>query len=117
FVMVVVIALYQDWAPFLIAIGFVVVEHGIMGVLNPSAVYNHPDAWAQPWKWALIHGVFVLGASAASIVNWRLNENAFSRVDLLLRSVGEEIIGLDARGRIEFVNPTAEKMLGWERGG
>jgi hypothetical protein len=44
FVMVIVIALYQDWLPFLVAIGYVVLEHGTIGILNPHAVYNHPDA-------------------------------------------------------------------------
>jgi diguanylate cyclase (GGDEF)-like protein/PAS domain S-box-containing protein len=74
FVMVPVIALYQDWLPFLVAIGFVVVEHGLGGVLDPTAVYNHADAWANPWKWAAIHGAFVLGACAALIAHWRLSE-------------------------------------------
>jgi hypothetical protein len=64
FVMVTIIILYEDWIPFLIAIGEVVLHHGIMGVLTPRAVYNHADAWAHPWKWAAIHGGFVLAASA-----------------------------------------------------
>jgi hypothetical protein len=37
-------------------------------------VFNHPAAWQQPWKWALIHGGFVLAASVASLVTWRLSE-------------------------------------------
>ena len=74
FVMVILISLYQDWSPFLLAIGYVVVHHGLVGTLDPVAVYNHPDAWAHPWKWALIHGLFVLAASSAAIVNWRLSE-------------------------------------------
>jgi diguanylate cyclase (GGDEF)-like protein/PAS domain S-box-containing protein len=74
FVMVSVIALYQDWLPFLFAIGFVVFEHGIGGIILPGAVYNHGDAISNPWKWALIHAVFVLGASAANIAHWRLSE-------------------------------------------
>jgi hypothetical protein len=44
FVMVIVIALYQRWLPLLIAIAYVVLEHGTVGVLDPFAVYNHPDA-------------------------------------------------------------------------
>jgi diguanylate cyclase (GGDEF)-like protein/PAS domain S-box-containing protein len=74
FVMISVIALYQDWLPFLLAIGFVVFEHGLGGVLLPSAVYNHGDAIANPWKWAAIHAVFVLGACAALVTHWRLSE-------------------------------------------
>ena len=74
FVVVGILTLYQDWLPFLTAIGFVVAHHGVMGALYPSEVYNHPDAIAHPFKWAFIHGFFVLAASAASIVAWRLNE-------------------------------------------
>jgi diguanylate cyclase (GGDEF)-like protein len=68
------LALYQDWAPFLAALLYVVVHHGVTGALDPSSVYNHPDAVAHPWRWALIHGVFVVGASAASLVSRRGNE-------------------------------------------
>ncbi|HVF74452.1 MAG TPA: GGDEF domain-containing protein [Acidimicrobiales bacterium] len=74
FVMVGILTLYQDWQPFLLAIGFVVLHHGVLGTLTPSAVYNHPAAVAQPLRWALIHGVFVLAASVASVVAWKLNE-------------------------------------------
>src|SRR6185437_4195428 len=38
------------------------------------SVYNHPDAIANPGKWAFIHGGFVLAASITSIVAWRRNE-------------------------------------------
>ena len=74
FVMVGILTLYQDWLPFLLAIGFVVLHHGVLGTLDPSAVYDHPDAIAHPFKWALIHGGFVLAASVGSVVTWRLNE-------------------------------------------
>lgn len=112
FVMVIIIALYQDWLPFLVAIGYVVLHHGVVGVLDPVAVYNHPDAWAHPWKWAAIHGGFVLAASAASIAGWRLNESARARTELALNSAGEGIYGLDRDGRLMFVNPAAARMLG-----
>ncbi|HEX2040606.1 MAG TPA: hypothetical protein VHF47_12850, partial [Acidimicrobiales bacterium] len=74
FVMVGILTLYQDWLPFLLAIGFVVVHHGVVGSVVPEAVYNHPAAVAQPLRWALVHGVFVLAASVASVVAWKLNE-------------------------------------------
>jgi diguanylate cyclase (GGDEF)-like protein/PAS domain S-box-containing protein len=115
FVMVAVIALYQDWTPFLLTIGYVVVHHGIMGVLDPTSVYNHPDAWANPWKWAAIHGTFIMGISAASIISWRLNEAARARTEMVLTSVGEGICGVDLQGKIIFVNPAATAMLGWKQ--
>lgn len=74
FVMVALLSVYQDWVPFLIALGFVVVHHGLVGVLVPTAVYDHADAIDQPWIWALIHGAFVLAAAAANIYGWLSSE-------------------------------------------
>jgi diguanylate cyclase (GGDEF)-like protein len=79
FVMIGVLTLYQDWVPFLVAIGYVVVHHGLGGLISPASVYSHGDAIAHPWRWALIHGGFVLAASAAHIVAWRTNENQLLR--------------------------------------
>jgi diguanylate cyclase (GGDEF)-like protein/PAS domain S-box-containing protein len=69
-----VVTLYHDWGPFLVSIGYVVFQHGVAGVLDPSSVYNHPSAVAHPWRWAGIHGLFILAMSAAGIASWRLNE-------------------------------------------
>ncbi len=74
FVVVGIVALYQYWTPFLVTIGSVVLHHGVMATLNPKTVYNHPDAWAHPWRWALIHGAFIVVASAASLSSWCINE-------------------------------------------
>jgi diguanylate cyclase (GGDEF)-like protein len=75
FVTIVVLALYEDWLPFLVAAAYVVLHHGVAGAIDSSAVYNHPDAIASPWKWAAIHGAFVAAAGIAAVANWRLNEN------------------------------------------
>ncbi len=74
FVMVGVITLYQDWVPFGTAIGYVVLHHGVAGALSPTEVYNHPAAIEHPWRWAAVHGAFILAKSAAGIISWRLNE-------------------------------------------
>ena len=75
FVTIVVLALYEDWVPFLVAAGYVVLHHGVAGTIDASAVYNHPDAIANPWKWAGIHGAFVVAAGVAATAAWRLNED------------------------------------------
>jgi diguanylate cyclase (GGDEF)-like protein/PAS domain S-box-containing protein len=75
FVTIVVLALYEDWVPFLVAAAYVVLHHGVTGAIDPGAVYNHPDAIAHPWKWAAIHGGFVAAAGLASVAAWRLNES------------------------------------------
>jgi diguanylate cyclase (GGDEF)-like protein/PAS domain S-box-containing protein len=86
FVMISVLALYEDWLPFVFSVGYVVAEHGIVGVLDPKAVYDHPGS---PWAWAAVHGVFVLAAAAASIVTWRLNEDMRARLAAANREARE----------------------------
>jgi diguanylate cyclase (GGDEF)-like protein len=74
FVIVGVVALYQDWRPFLIAIAYVVLQHGVAGVIDPTAVYDHAGAIRNPWQYAALHGFFILGMSGTGLVSWRLNE-------------------------------------------
>ncbi len=80
FVLVVALTLYEDWAPFLTAIGYVLVHHGVMGMLEPHEVYNRPEAWAHPWLWAGIHAFFVALAGVAGVIAWRLNEDVRNRM-------------------------------------
>ena len=74
FVILAAVSLYHDWAPFGTAIAYVAIQHGIMGVISPTSVYNHPDAIMHPWKWAGIHAFFVLAASVVSLVRWKSSE-------------------------------------------
>jgi diguanylate cyclase (GGDEF)-like protein/PAS domain S-box-containing protein len=76
FVIVAVVALYQAWRPFLIALGFVVLQHTIIGVIAPHQVYDHGDMQMHPWTWALIHGGFVLAESITCLMYWRVSEDA-----------------------------------------
>ncbi|TKB63898.1 MAG: hypothetical protein E8D48_03000 [Nitrospira sp.] len=80
FVMMAVIVLYQDWMPFLLGLISVVVDHGVIGTLAPTMVYNHAGAQHHPWHWALIHGGFIVAECAALLVYWRVNETV--QVDL-----------------------------------
>jgi diguanylate cyclase (GGDEF)-like protein/PAS domain S-box-containing protein len=89
FVTIVVLALYEDWIAFLVAFAYVVIHHGVMGALHPSGVYNHPDAVAHPWKWALIHGGFVAAAGIASVIAWRLNETVRAEAEASYRRARE----------------------------
>ena len=89
FVMIGVITLYQDWLLFGLALGYVVIHHSVLGLLAPHDVFNHAAAVRSPWKWALIHGAFVLAASVAYLVNWRLSERQaveISRLEGLART-------------------------------
>ncbi|MDI5922966.1 sigma 54-interacting transcriptional regulator [Halomonas sp. LR5S13] len=50
-------------------------------------------------------------------VGWERVEQVFERIErqnqLILGAAGEGIYGLDAEGRTTFVNPAAERILGW----
>ena len=84
FVMISVAALYESWVPFGLAIGFVLFQHGIVGTLDPSAVYNHSSALKHPWTWAGIHATAFAAACMGSIANWKLHERARD-VQVILR--------------------------------
>jgi signal transduction histidine kinase len=71
FIVVILVTLYQSWVPFLLALLFVVLHHGTVGVIDPGSVYNHPAAVERPWLWALVHGMFVTGAALAARVAWK----------------------------------------------
>ena len=133
FVVVGLVTLYQDWRPFLSAIGFVVVHHGVVGALAPEAVYNHPAAIASPWTWAMVHAAFVLAISVVGTVTWRLNESlmdterlqkdalgaaatdlreALSLVSATLESTADGILVVDSAGGISSFNGNFREMWG-----
>ena len=128
FVVIVILSLYEDWVPFLLAISFVVIEHGVMGVISPRSVYDHQSAINNPWKWALIHGAFVLAESIACLVAWRKNED--TRLDLqqslvsaseseerfrsLVQNASDIALLCDRDARIKYVSPSVKRVLGYE---
>ena len=74
-VMVPIVALYEDWLPFGLAAGYVLVEHGLVGTLAAGARYDHAPAHDNPWLWAgLVTGFFV--ACVGALANWRFAERA-----------------------------------------
>jgi diguanylate cyclase (GGDEF)-like protein len=80
FVVIVVLTLYEDWVPFLVAVAFVLIHHGVMGTLDPRVVFNTPAAWHNPWAWAGLHALFVALAGAAGVTAWGLNERVRERM-------------------------------------
>jgi diguanylate cyclase len=87
FLMVSMLAAYEEWVPYLLAIGFVLIHHGVLGVLDPSAVYDHSSAIRSPWVWALIHAGFIVGLSAINVISWRLNEDARAETAVVLEKL------------------------------
>jgi PAS domain S-box-containing protein len=127
FVMVAVVSLYQHWTPFLIAIGYVVLQHGTVGILFPDGVYNHPAAQADPWTWAGIHGLFIAGESIACLVYWKMAEEstiAKATAERMLAATQERFrhafessaLGMlltEVDGTVVEVNESFYEMLGY----
>jgi diguanylate cyclase (GGDEF)-like protein len=76
FAMIPVVALYEDWIPFGLAVAVVLLHHGVMGTLEPTAVYDHRGAVDHPWRWAFVHAGFFASACVGAVINWRLHEQA-----------------------------------------
>lgn len=81
FIVVLVVTLYQSWVPFILALAFVVLHHGTVGVIDPRSVYNHEAAVRGPWLWAGIHGLFIAGAAAAALASWKHVETERERAE------------------------------------
>ncbi|MFL6139260.1 MAG: sensor histidine kinase [Frankiaceae bacterium] len=78
FVAVALVALYEDWAPYLLAIAFVLVQHAVVGVLAPDAVYG-PNRGSRSWDDGLVYVAFVVGASVAQLAFWHYAEQNRAR--------------------------------------
>ena len=89
FVVVALAASYHDWTPLICAILFVGLEHGVVGVLFPTSVYDHGSAAQAPWTWAGIHAFFVALAAGAGLLGWRATESAQDRERSTLARVAE----------------------------
>ncbi|HEX7300050.1 MAG TPA: EAL domain-containing protein [Solirubrobacteraceae bacterium] len=119
FVMVSLLALYEEWFPYLLSLAFVLGHHVIMSALAPTSVFgDHPAAAAHPWRWAAIHTFFVGALALVNLVHWRLNEDAralAAQTERRFRSAFEEApIGMalvDLDGVVQSANaPLCERV-------
>jgi diguanylate cyclase (GGDEF)-like protein len=105
FVLIIVLTLYEDWMPFLLAVAFVLIHHGVLGTLEPHSVYDRPAEWAHPWTWAAIHAAFVAAAGVAALAAWRLNEDVRAKMraahqQLEIASETDSLTGLGNRRKL-----------------
>jgi PAS domain S-box-containing protein len=119
FVMIPVIALYEAWAPFALAVVYVLIHHGVMGTLRPRAVYDHPAAWERPWLFAGVHATFFAFACVACLVNWWLHERArlaaqtqTQLLSTIVESLRDGLVVLDSQGKILLRNPSGVSLMG-----
>ena len=74
FVIVALLATYEEWFVYGLAMLYVVVHHGLAGGLAPGSVFDHASAIDHPWRWAGIHGLFITALGLTNVLTWRLNE-------------------------------------------
>jgi PAS domain S-box-containing protein len=77
FLAVALIALYEEWLVYAVAVGFIVLQHGIMGTLDPGEVFGHPHG--NPWLWTAVHTLFIVALCVAQLAFWRVSERAHER--------------------------------------
>ncbi|WP_435063988.1 methyl-accepting chemotaxis protein [Halobaculum sp. EA56] len=90
FVVMAVIAVYEDWVPLALGLVYVAVGHVVFSLIDASTVYNHPAAIANPWAWAGIHAAFILALSAALMTNWYSIEQSREESRERLERVSEQ---------------------------
>jgi diguanylate cyclase (GGDEF)-like protein len=105
FVLIIVLTLYEEWMPFLLAVAFVLIHHGVLGTLAPRSVFDRPEEWADPWKWAAIHAAYIAAAGVAALAAWRLNEDVRAKMraahqQLEVASLTDSLTGLGNRRRL-----------------
>ena len=70
------VALYQMWTPFLLAVGFVAVHHAAMSLWMPESVFSTHQAQHHPILFALLHAVFLLAEATFLAYGWKFTEEA-----------------------------------------
>jgi len=89
FVAMTVLALYEDWAAYGLALVYVVLHHGGVGVGLPIRVFDHvgADDGTAAFGWAAVHGAAIFASAAANLLLWRVNEQSRVRAATLARSL------------------------------
>ncbi|MBB4660917.1 putative bifunctional diguanylate cyclase/phosphodiesterase [Conexibacter arvalis] len=123
FVMVAALAAYEEWFPYLLAFGYVVLQHGLMGMMEPGSVYAHGEGDERsPWLWAAVNGGFIAALGIASMVTWRANEDVRAHMRASERrfhsAFDDAPIGmalLDRDGRFLDANRSLARQSGYSR--
>lgn len=100
------VALYQAWTPFLLAVGFVAVHHASMSLLMPESVFSTHEAQANPILFALLHAVFLLAEAFFLAYGWKFTETA-DRARRAEQARAEEQAAAQARAQAELAEERA----------
>ncbi|MGH3904125.1 MAG: ATP-binding protein [Pseudonocardiaceae bacterium] len=89
FVIIGLIALYQDWVPFMWNIVFTVFSHGLGSAWSAGMIFNHLPGQNSPWLWSLIHASAVCAACIGVVVFWRETEDEQRKTLMLTRQLAD----------------------------
>jgi signal transduction histidine kinase len=81
FVVVGLVALYEDWVIHLAAVCFVGVEVGLLSGVANDDVYRQGSAAWSTWTVAAVNAGFILALALAQLIFWHHNEQSRRRVE------------------------------------
>jgi PAS domain S-box-containing protein len=122
FLVVAVLALYEDWLPCLFPVLFALFNHALGG----GTMFGHGS---HEWAWAAVHAAAVLTLSIANVVGWRINQRLRDSADaatwrarqseqLFRRAFDDAAIGMalvSPDGRLLRVNRAYQNVTGYTR--
>jgi signal transduction histidine kinase len=79
FVVAVLAALYQAWAPFGCYLALTTLGYVIGAASSPELTFEHAAGRESPWTWAFLHMLAVLAVSAAIVAFWKTAEDEQDR--------------------------------------
>jgi len=107
FVVMALLSVYEDWAPFAVGLAYVSLHHGL--------VLRRTDGWQE----VLVHAFYIAAAGAANVIAWQLNgdvredtRRTEQRYQQMVDSVSEVIFQLDLGGRWVLLSKAWEEMSG-----
>jgi methyl-accepting chemotaxis protein len=100
------VALYQMWTPFLLAVAFVAVHHAVMGVWLPESVFSTHQAHENPLAFVALHAVFLLVEATFLAYGWRFAEQV-DRERREQRRIAEEQQAAQTRAELELADERA----------
>ncbi len=108
FVLLVFVALYQDWKALGGTIVFTLVHHIGVSLISPESAFSHSAAQAKPVLWALIHAAFVVVEVIGILLLWKVTEEAQDAVRIANEETAREAIAIEERRR-ELEHEQAEE--------
>ena len=119
FVMLGLVALYQEWYPYLQSVAFVLLHHTVIGLVWPEAVFISGIEQRRPFVWALVHAAFILGQIAVQVTVWKFLELSQDRVARLeveqveWRAVNAELELDKEKRRLSALQETVYQLSHW----